>query len=189
MSGSRTCPPPGPGYERFQQSCPCWEFSHLHRKITISGPGSKTSNNFIGSKLGQSGLAWEREARSCRGCWQTLACSKAHLHAAVKHWILMRYVLPELDMQVSAEIVLKYFLVRIGMLPRTFCLNWQALMAWDPILAIQDLLLASEWCITATLIPEHNPSDTQYLNPTNPRSPSPGSTPDSPGSTPDRIHS
>ena len=95
----------------------------------------------------------------------------------------MRYVLPELDMQVSAEVVLKHFLVRIGMLPRTFCLNGQALMAWDPILAIQDLLLALEWCIAATLILEHHPSDTQYLNPTNPRSPSPGSTPDSPGST------
>ena len=94
----------------------------------------------------------------------------------------MRYVLPELDMQVSAEVVLKHFLVRIGMLPRTFCLNWQTLMAWDPILAIQDLFLALAWHIAATLIPEHRPSDTQYLNPTNPRSPSPGSTPDSPGS-------
>ena len=134
-------------------------------------------------------LAWEREARSYKGCWQALACSREHLHAAVKHGIVMRYVLPELDMQVSAEVVLKHFLVRIGMLPRTFCLNWQTLMAWDPILAIQDLLLALEWCIAATLIPEHHPSDTQYLNPTNPRSPSPGSTPDSPGSTPDRIHS
>ena len=41
----------------------------------------------------------------------------------------MRYVLPELDMQVSAEVVLKHFLVRIGMLPRTFCLNGQALAA------------------------------------------------------------
>ena len=103
--------------------------------------------------------------------------------------MLQRNFLPELDMQVSAEVVLKHFLVRIGMLPRTFCLNGQALMAWDPILAIQDLLLVLEWCIAATLIPEHHPSDTQYLNPTNPRSPSPGSTPDSPGSTPDRIHS
>ena len=73
----------------------------------------------------------------------------------------MRYVLPELDMQVSAEVVLKHFLVRIGMLPRTFCLNGQALMAWDPILAIQDLLLVLEWCIAATLIL----ADTQYLNP------------------------
>ena len=44
--------PSWPGYERFQQSCPCWEFPHLHCKIAISGPGSKISNNFIGSKMG-----------------------------------------------------------------------------------------------------------------------------------------
>ena len=75
----------------------------------------------------------------------------------------MRYVLPELDMHVSAEVVLKHFLGRIGMLPRTFCLNWQALMAWDPILAIQDLLLALEWCEAATRILEDHPSDTQYF--------------------------
>ena len=73
----------------------------------------------------------------------------------------MKYVLPELDMQVSAEVVLKHFLVRIGMFPRTFCHNWQALMAWDPILALQDLLFALEWCEAATLIL----ADTQYLNP------------------------
>ena len=75
----------------------------------------------------------------------------------------MRYVLPELDMQVSAEVVLKHFLVRIGMLPRTFCLNWQALMAWDPILALQDLLLALEWREAATRKLEDHPCDTQYF--------------------------
>ena len=106
-------------------------------------------------------------------------------------------------MQASDGVVLKYFMARTGMFPRTAGHCWQALMAWDPILALQDLLLALEWCEAATLILEDHPSDTQYLNPilgapaqdplltaqdpllTGSTLDSPGSTLDSPGSTPD----
>ena len=95
MSGSRTWPPLGPGYERFQQSCPCWEFPHLHCKIAISGPGSKISNNFIGSKLGHPGLAWEREARPNECCWQA--------------WEVQQVLLLMLGMQVSTGFSLEYW--------------------------------------------------------------------------------
>ena len=74
----------------------------------------------------------------------------------------MRSVLPELDMQVGAEDVLKYFLVRIGMFRRTSGHNWQALIAQDPIIALQNLLLALEWREAATLKLE-DPSDQDPL--------------------------
>ena len=44
--------------------------------------------------------------------------------------------MPELDMQVSAEVVLKYSLVRIGMFQISGH-NWQKLIAQDPIIALR----------------------------------------------------
>ena len=58
--------------------------------------------------------------------------------------ILMRKFLPELDMQVSAEGVLKYFLASTGMFQRTSGHSWQALIAQDPLLAAQDPLLTAQ---------------------------------------------
>ena len=56
----------------------------------------------------------------------------------------MRNFLQELDMRVSAEGVLKYFLANTGMFQRTSGHSWQALTAQDPLLAAQDPLLATQ---------------------------------------------
>ena len=46
--------------------------------------------------------------------------------------VLIRNSLPELEMQVSAEVVLKYLLATTGMLQRTSGHCWQAQIAEDP---------------------------------------------------------
>ena len=69
-----------------------------------------------------------------------------HVTAAGKHWhapedicvllsstgVLVRYILPELDMQVFAKVVLKYFLASTGMLQKTARHCWKALLAKEP---------------------------------------------------------